>query len=112
MEGNSDDLASKVQGLGDLELAVLICLVADQHCIIQTEKELLYHVGEELKLVRPRLVYPEVMLILKDRHQCVWALVGTARMRRTYYPGRLWGGSSSQGGKIRLLQQRQWRVKR
>jgi hypothetical protein len=68
MDGNSDDLASKVQALGDLELAVLICLVADQHCIIQTEKELIYHVGEELKLVRPRFLYAEVMLILKGCH--------------------------------------------
>lgn len=41
----------KIQSLSDLELAVLVCLVADQHCIIETEKELIRDVQEELKLV-------------------------------------------------------------
>lgn len=59
MDGHSDALASKVQALGDLELAVLVCLVADQHCIVETEKELLHGVGEELKLVMPVLQYTE-----------------------------------------------------
>jgi len=47
-----DHLVEKVQTLSDLELAVLICLIAEQHCIIQTERELLENVEEELKLVR------------------------------------------------------------
>jgi hypothetical protein len=46
-----DRITEKVQALSDLELAVLICLVADQHCIIEAEKELLHDVQEELKLV-------------------------------------------------------------
>ena len=46
-----DRLVEKVQTLSDLELAVLICLIAEQHCIIQTEHELLEKVEEELKLV-------------------------------------------------------------
>jgi len=51
MDGTTDRIAEKVQALGDLELAVLICLVADQHCIIETEKELLQDVSAELQLV-------------------------------------------------------------
>lgn len=46
-----DRLVEKVQTLSDLELAVLVCLVAEQHCIIQTEEQLLDNVKEELRLV-------------------------------------------------------------
>ncbi|KAH9877688.1 hypothetical protein J1614_002905 [Plenodomus biglobosus] len=45
------EVADKVQMLGDLELATLICLVAEQHCIIEAEQELIDDVQEELKLV-------------------------------------------------------------
>jgi len=41
----------KIQTLGDIELATLICLVADQHCIIETEQACLDHVQDELRLV-------------------------------------------------------------
>jgi hypothetical protein len=51
MEEIEDHIAIKVQALGDLELAVLICLVAEQHCIIETEKNLINDVGEELQMV-------------------------------------------------------------
>ena len=51
MEEFDDRIAIKVQSLSDLELAVLICLVADQHCIIETEKELINNVEAELRLV-------------------------------------------------------------
>jgi hypothetical protein len=45
-------LAQKVQALSDLELALLISLVADQHCIIEADKLLMEMVKQELKLVR------------------------------------------------------------
>ena len=51
MEASEDHVIEKVQSLSDLELAVLICLVADQHCIIEAERELTRDVVEELKLV-------------------------------------------------------------
>ena len=51
MESSGDRITEKVQSLSDLELAVLICLVADQHCIIETEAESTRDVQEELKLV-------------------------------------------------------------
>jgi len=47
-----DTTAAKVQALGDLELAVLLCLVAQQHCIISTQNLLLDNLAQELKLVR------------------------------------------------------------
>lgn len=52
MEESDDPIALKVQTLSDIELAILICLIADQHCIIETEKESIRDVREEMKLVR------------------------------------------------------------
>lgn len=51
MNGTHDRLVEKVQTLSDLELAVLVCIVAEQHCIVQTEVQLIESVEEELKLV-------------------------------------------------------------
>ncbi|KAH7384410.1 hypothetical protein DE146DRAFT_668548 [Phaeosphaeria sp. MPI-PUGE-AT-0046c] len=51
MEENEDHIALKVQALSDLELAVLVCLVADQHCIIETERDLIDDVEAELQLI-------------------------------------------------------------
>ena len=51
MEEADDRLALKVQTLSDLELAVLICLVSDQHCIIEAVEDFTNDVAEELKLV-------------------------------------------------------------
>ncbi|MCJ1303069.1 hypothetical protein MMC08_005876 [Hypocenomyce scalaris] len=45
------NLAEKVQELTDVELATLLCLVAGQHCIIQTEEEGLDALEQELQLV-------------------------------------------------------------
>jgi len=45
-------IISKVQDLSDLELAALLCFVADQHCcIVQTDEDQLDDVGRELELV-------------------------------------------------------------
>ncbi|CAD0090735.1 unnamed protein product [Aureobasidium vineae] len=46
-----DSTAAKIQALGDLELAVLLCLVAQQHCIISTQNLLLDTLAQELQLV-------------------------------------------------------------
>ena len=46
-------LVERAQELTDVELAILLCLVAGQHCIIQTEAEALALLEEELALVRP-----------------------------------------------------------
>jgi hypothetical protein len=44
-------LLEKVQDLSDLELAVLLCLIAQEHCIIDTEPSALDDVVHELQLV-------------------------------------------------------------
>lgn len=52
MDEPQDPISEKVQALSDIELAVLVCLVADQHCIIETDKQLLDEVEHELRIVR------------------------------------------------------------
>lgn len=44
-------LLEKIHSLSDLELAALLCLVAQEHCIIDTEPEALDDLVYELKLV-------------------------------------------------------------
>lgn len=45
------EIVGKIGELTDLELAILLCLVASQHCLIETEREALESTGEELQLV-------------------------------------------------------------
>lgn len=47
-----ETVASKIQDLGDLELAILLSLVAEQHCIITTKSTLVESLARELQLVR------------------------------------------------------------
>ena len=44
--------ASQMENLSDIELAVLLCLIAGQHCIIESDLELQHALSEELQLVR------------------------------------------------------------
>jgi hypothetical protein len=46
-------LIDRVPDLSDLELATLLCLVAKQHCIIETADELIDDLASELALVSP-----------------------------------------------------------
>lgn len=48
----NETIIDTVQELSDLELAVLICLVAQEHCIIDTEPDALEDLSQELQLVR------------------------------------------------------------
>lgn len=44
-------IVDKVQGLSDIELAALLCLITDQHCIIEAEKQSLDELDQEIRLV-------------------------------------------------------------
>lgn len=47
-----EGVASSIQGLSDLELATLISLIAKEHCLIESDEDLLDDVAQELALVR------------------------------------------------------------
>ena len=49
-----DQLLDKIHDLSDLELATLLCLTNNEHCIIDAEPEALEDVVQELRLVRFR----------------------------------------------------------
>ena len=46
-----DNLLDKVHELSDLELAALLCLVAQEHCIIDTEPDAIDELVQELEQV-------------------------------------------------------------
>ncbi|KAL2135203.1 hypothetical protein VTI74DRAFT_9409 [Chaetomium olivicolor] len=46
-----EQLLDKIQNLSDLELAVLLCLIAREHCLISTEPDSVDELAEELRLV-------------------------------------------------------------
>ncbi|KAI9777828.1 MAG: hypothetical protein M1839_008505 [Geoglossum umbratile] len=51
----AEPLLEKVHSLSDLELAALICLVANQHCIIKTEEETVEVLAQELRLAASKV---------------------------------------------------------
>ncbi|KAI9703168.1 MAG: hypothetical protein M1836_007733 [Candelina mexicana] len=50
-ETDQSGLINKVHSLSDLEIATLLCLMANQHCIIETEDEGLDQLAQELSLL-------------------------------------------------------------
>ena len=46
-----ESIVAKVAGCSDLELATLLCLIAKQHCIIETEEYTINDLSQELALV-------------------------------------------------------------
>jgi hypothetical protein len=56
MEEEAPDVIDKVQLLGDLDLACLLCFVAEQHAfLVEAEDEDIESVERELQLVQPSL---------------------------------------------------------
>ena len=47
----SQSIVTRVQDLSDIELALLLCLIANQHCIIHTTEDSLEALEEELQIV-------------------------------------------------------------
>ena len=45
------DLIERVQELTDVELAMLVSLIAGQHCVVQTENEAINSLEQEIQLV-------------------------------------------------------------
>lgn len=47
----ASDFIDKIHKLSDLELATLLCLIADEHCIISSDSDVLDELEQELQLV-------------------------------------------------------------
>jgi len=57
MEETRDHFVDRVQALSDIELAILLCLITDQHCIIEAAEEFLDKLNQEIKLVRLQALF-------------------------------------------------------
>lgn len=68
-------LVERVQELTDVELAMLLSLVAGQHCIIQTEREALSSLEQEIQLVRYKNIFISAHMLKyrSDRLQYLWS---------------------------------------
>lgn len=55
MEGGYGAVIDKAQELGDLELAALLCLVGNEHCLVEADPDEIYRLDGELRLVRNTL---------------------------------------------------------
>jgi hypothetical protein len=60
-------LLQKIHELSDLELAALLCLITQEHCIIDTEPDALHDVVHELKLVRKHPETSTLHLLINGR---------------------------------------------
>jgi len=59
----ADEILQKVHDLSDVELAALICLVAKEHCIIDTEPDSIDDLVQELELVCSCCLLRRLLLI-------------------------------------------------
>lgn len=84
------DLLHKVHDLSDLELAALICLVAQEHCIIDTDEDSIDELVQELELVCRLLYFPAYLLTrIPDRRPGLRPIPRNRRRLRTDRPPRL-----------------------
>ncbi|MCJ1381249.1 hypothetical protein MMC17_004358 [Xylographa soralifera] len=61
-------MLSKVQDLTDVELALLLCLVANQHCIIETTEEALDKLEDEIQLIASNVFGLSVAVVQCSRN--------------------------------------------
>lgn len=87
MDGPSDHIVDKVQALSDIELAALLCLITDQHCIIEADKLSVDDIDQEIRLVGGFQLTADARLIVIDCEQCFWANLRGARMLREHNVG-------------------------
>ena len=52
---DSDSVVQVVRDLSDIELATLVCLVAEQHCIIRTADDVLDDVADEIAIASQKI---------------------------------------------------------
>lgn len=90
MDHAVERVADKVQTLSDLELAALLCLVAEQHAIIEAHSSQLDALTQELQLVSPAQFCLRALNTYaeSDRRQCLWPLQHSPGVLREDHLGR------------------------
>lgn len=81
-----DAVADKVHSLSNLELAALLCLVAEQHCIVEADPSQLDAVAQELQVVSVEFLAahphhaPHAYALDADNHQRLRPVERCARL--------------------------------
>ena len=84
------ELIGKVQELTDIELAMLLSLIAGQHCIIQTERDALNSLEQEIQLVRLEYICDWSVRLLSyrpDRYEYIWTFTLDDSVQRIHHSG-------------------------
>lgn len=82
----SSDLVEKIQEFSDLELAILLSLVAGQHCLIETEPEAIEPTCQEIELVSSNAHHHRATTEdQEDRVQCLWTLPRSGSLFRVHH---------------------------
>ena len=89
-EDEAARLTDKVLELGDVELAALLCFVAEEHCIVEAETAELNNVEKELRLVGHPLLSISLAYVLTDLRQHVRPVVCRAGLLQRDNVGRFW----------------------
>jgi hypothetical protein len=84
MEHVRQDIVDRIRDLSDLELAALLCLVADEHCLIATEDGLVDTLERELEVVSiyrgiDNTAVPDRLVVIRGNF---WATLHRLRMLR------------------------------
>ncbi|TKA69095.1 hypothetical protein B0A49_04410 [Cryomyces minteri] len=83
MDNVDAQIADKVQQLSDLELATLLCLVAEQHCIIQADEDSLDGLEQELRLlIRAKRIFTRTEVQAAPKRFLVIALLSKQSEKR------------------------------
>ena len=70
---SADVILDNIEELSDTEIAVLLCLIAREHCVIEGNESLLDDLAQEVGLVRN--LYSVTLLFLlmvSDRNEGLW----------------------------------------
>ena len=93
----TSSLVERVQDLTDLELAILLSLVASEHCIIQTESNALEPLEQELRLVQlpPKFLLMDLakglarLLQISSAYRMLFSTVMNLRLWKSFVMGLL-----------------------
>src|SRR5271156_5270121 len=92
-----DHIVERAQSLSDLELAALLCLIAKQHCIIETEDDFVDDLAQELALIVSEL-FRLSYAVISDIEQQTIEEFGIAILEREH--GSIDAGSSDHGQNV------------
>lgn len=82
-----DSLVEKVHALSDLELAILLCLISREHCLMSTPTDAVDDLIQELQLVCPLVEHqPFTNVVMLGSNQDLWPQLCSHRLHPLHDP--------------------------